>query len=63
MNKQKCVINGKLGIVTNRYTHTMDVYLFKDKRYMNGVHRRYVKLLPLEKPPEDPSQLVINYGW
>lgn len=60
-NKQKCTIDGKLGLVTARYTHTMDVYLFKEKRHMVGVHRRYVKLLPLEKPAVNPAQLVINY--
>jgi len=60
-NKQKCCIDGKLGVVTNRYTHTVDVYLFKSKRHMVGVHRKYVKLLPLEKLPINPAQLVINY--
>ena len=60
-NKQKCTIDGKLGIITNRYTHTVDVYLFKSKRHMVGVHRRYVKLLPQQKKPINPAQLVINY--
>ena len=60
-NKQKCLIDGKLGLVTARYTHTMDIYLFKEKKYMYGVHKKYVKLLPLEKTPHDSAQLEIRY--
>ena len=60
-NQQKCIINGKLGIVTAKYTHTVDVYIFKDKREMCGVHKKYVKLLPKENKP-DPAQLQFDYG-
>jgi hypothetical protein len=61
MNKRKCLVGGKLGMVTQKYTHTMDVFLFKERRIMHGVHQKYVKLLQLEKPHFDPAQLAINY--
>ena len=59
MNRRKVLIDGKLGIVTASYTHTADVYLFKEKRTMGGVHKRYIKLLPLE-PTGDRAQLSLN---
>lgn len=62
-NKRKCIVNKQLGIVTAAYTYTMDVYLFKNKRTMSGVNRRYVKLLPLEKPKQDRAQLQFNYEY
>ena len=61
-NKRKCLVGDKLGIVTASYTHTLDVFLFKDRRHMTGVHKRYVKLLPLEKPHYDGAQLTLNYA-
>jgi len=61
-NKRKCIVGGQLGLVTASYTHTMDVYLFKNKKSMTGVHRRYVRLLPLEAPKVDRAQLTIDYG-
>jgi len=45
---RKCLVGGKLGIITGRYTHTLDVFMFKSKRTMYGVHKKYVKLLPRE---------------
>jgi hypothetical protein len=59
MNKRKCLVGNKLGIVTESYTHTMDVFLFKDRRTMGGVHKRYVKLLPME-PKGDRAQLQLK---
>lgn len=32
MNKRKCFVKGKLGLVTATYTHTVDVLLFKTKK-------------------------------
>lgn len=60
-NKRKCIVGGKLGIVMTSYTHTMDVFLFKDKRFMSGVHKKYVHLQPLEKPKINTAQLSFNY--
>lgn len=59
-NKLKCIVGGQLGLVTASYTHTMDVYLFKNKKSMTGVHRRYVRLLPLEAPKKDRTQLCLE---
>jgi hypothetical protein len=59
MNKRKCIIDGKLGIITASYTHTADVFLFKPRKTMWGVHKKYVKLLPL-KPVGDRAQLTLN---
>lgn len=62
-NKRKCIVAGKLGIVMVSYTYTMDVYLFKTKKMMTGVHKRYVHLLPIEKPKVDINQLSFNYEF
>jgi len=49
MNPKKCIVNGKLGVIIKSYTHTYDIFLFKDKRNMWGVKKDGVILLP--KPP------------
>ena len=59
-NKRKCFVGGKLGLVIQSYTHTVDVFLFKEKRITYGVHKKYVKLLPRTKTG-NPNQLRINY--
>ena len=48
MNKRKCRVGKKLGIITATYTHTVDVFIFKTRTTKYGVHKKYVKLLPLE---------------
>lgn len=60
MTKQKCFIGGKLGLILKRYTHTVDVYVFKTKTVKTGVSRKYIKILPPEKKG-NPNQLTINY--
>ncbi len=57
----KCFVGGKLGIITQRYTHTVDVFMFKSRKMMYGVHKRYVKLLPMDIPLPS-NQYVIQYG-
>jgi len=58
---RKCLVGGKLGIITKRYTHTVDVFLFKSRRTMYGVHKKYVKMLP--RDILIPTiQYKINYG-
>jgi len=59
-NKRKCIVGGQLGLVTASYTHTMDVYLFKNKKTMTGVHRKYVRLQPLEVSKKDRTQLCLE---
>jgi len=49
-----------VGLVTASYTHTMDVYLFKNKKTMTGVHRKYVRLQPLEVSKKDRTQLCLE---
>jgi len=49
-----------MGLVTKSYTHTMDVFLFKKRRIMYGVHKKYVKLLPVEKRKNDRAQLTLD---
>ena len=63
MEKQKCIVGGKLGVVLRRYTHTMDVYLFKSKMTRNGVNKRYVKLLPApkQKRKKKTNQLALQF--
>jgi hypothetical protein len=58
---RKCLVGGKLGLVTGRYTHTMDVFVFKTKKTMYGVHKKYVKMLPVDLPLET-NQLTIQFG-
>lgn len=60
-NKRKCLVGGRLGLVTKSYTHTMDVFIFKTKRTMYGVHKKYVKMLPNEIPLET-NQYKINFA-
>lgn len=57
----KCLVGGKLGIVTGRYTHTMDVFVFKTRKTMYGVHKKYVKMLPVDVPI-DTNQYTIQFG-
>ena len=58
---RKCLVGGKLGLVTGRYTHTVDVFIFKTKTTMYGVHKNYVKMLPIDLPLET-NQLTIQFG-
>ena len=51
MNKRKCIINGKLGIITGTYTHTMDVFLCKTKTRMTGVSKSCIRILPKQVKP------------
>lgn len=60
-DNRKCFVGGKLGIVTKRYTHTVDVFLFKSKRTMYGVHKKYVKMLPVDLPLVT-NQFTIQFG-
>ena len=48
-NHRKTIINGKLGIVMETYTHTMNVYIPSTKKTMN-IKRSLVKLLPKDEP-------------
>lgn len=59
---QKCLVKGKLGIVQKQYTHTMDVYMFENRKTNYGVHKSFVKFLPKVKPKINPNQLTFNYG-
>ena len=59
---RKCFVGGKLGLVIKSYTHTRDVFIFKTKRTMYGVHKKYVKLLPHDLPIPDTAQYRINFG-
>lgn len=60
-NKRKCFVGGKLGIITGRYTHTVDVFMFKAQKTMYGVHKKYVKILPMDVPLVT-NQLKIYFG-
>jgi hypothetical protein len=53
----KCRVGNQMGLVTKSYTHTMDVFLFKKRRIMYGVHKKYVKLLPRKN---DRAQLTLD---
>lgn len=55
----KCYVKKEMGVITNRYTHTFDVYLFKRKITIN-VKRSYVKIIPLPKPKKITNQLQLN---
>lgn len=59
-NKRYCTVRGEKGLVVNSYTHTMDVFLFKRRTTTYGVHKRFVKLLPLEVPKVDKAQLSLE---
>lgn len=60
MNKRKAIVKGKMGLVTATYTHTYDVFMFKTRRTLTGVSKRYVHLLPLELKKGDPAQLQLT---
>ena len=53
-NHRKTIINGKLGIVMETYTHTMNVYIPSTKKTMN-IKRSLVKLLPKDEPKKKPN--------
>jgi hypothetical protein len=55
-NKRECTVGGKLGLVIQSYTHTMDVFMYKNRVVMYGVKKTYVKLKPMEKPHFDSAQ-------
>tara|TARA_B110001452_G_C15084026_1_gene378227 strand:+ start:556 stop:741 length:186 start_codon:yes stop_codon:yes gene_type:complete len=58
-NHRKSIINGKLGIVMETYTHTMNVYIPSTKKTMN-IKRSLVKLLPKDEPKKKPiNQLTL----
>ena len=58
-NHRKTIINGKLGIVMETYTHTMNVYIPTTKKTMN-IKRSLVKLLPKDEPKKKPiNQLTL----
>ncbi len=58
-NHRKTIINGKLGIVMETYTHTMNVYIPSTKKTMN-IKRSLVKLLPNDEPKKkDINQLTL----
>ena len=59
-NRRLCTVKGSKGLVVNSYTHTMDVFLFKKRITAYGVHKRFVKLLPLEPPKIDRAQLKLE---
>jgi|DEB0MinimDraft_12_1074336.scaffolds.fasta_scaffold00751_7 hypothetical protein len=59
-NSRICKVGNQMGLVTKSYTHTMDVFLFKKRRIMYGVHKKYVKLLPVEKRKNDRAQLTLD---
>lgn len=46
MKKRKCLVNGKLGMITEVYTHTYDILIFEGRRQLNGVLKKKVKILP-----------------
>jgi hypothetical protein len=60
MTKQKCYVGGRLGMIVERYTYTVDIYMFKSKMTKTGVNKRYVKMLPPDKKGI-PNQLTFNY--
>jgi len=51
-------VNGKMGLVVNDYTHTVDVLIFKTKVTLNGVNKKFVKLIPL--PKKNTNQMKLN---
>lgn len=61
-DKRECTVNGKLGMVINSYTHTMDVFLYKERKTMFGVKKTYVKLIPREKPHYNVNQIYLEFN-
>ena len=59
-NRRLCTVKGSKGLVVKSYTHTMDVFLFKKRMTTYGVHKKYVRLLPLELPKVDRAQLKLE---
>ena len=45
---RKCIVNGRLGIIMKRWTHTSDVWFPKTGKTMN-IKTSLLKLLPKEQ--------------
>jgi hypothetical protein len=46
MAKRKCYVRGKMGAIMENYTHTVDVFMFKTRKMMYGVSKKYIHMVP-----------------
>jgi hypothetical protein len=59
MNNRKVIVKGKMGLVISTYNYTYDVYMFRTRKMLTGVSKRYTRLLPKEVKKGDPNQLSL----
>ena len=59
MNKRKVIVNGNMGVVIATYTYTCDVFMFKSRKTLTGVSRRFMKVIHETPRPLNQYQLEL----
>jgi hypothetical protein len=57
LNTRQCYVSGRVGTITATYNHTVDIYVYKFRRVIEGVSRKAIRLIPI---PKKPTQLQLK---